>query len=80
MHTYADILHAKPLDVNPVSQSVKMDLNKKSLPKQKTIKPLRYKTQGFQITINKNPRPNLCTVEILRRAPYSPKLLRIRLK
>ena len=36
-------------------QGTKMDLNTKSLPKQKTIKSLIYKTQGFQITINENP-------------------------
>ena len=38
-----------------VTQGAKMDLNTKSLPKQKTIKSLIYKTQGFQITINENP-------------------------
>ena len=33
----------------PWTQGAKLDLNKKSLPKQKTIKTLKYKTQGFQI-------------------------------
>ena len=36
-------------------QYTQMDLNTKSKPKQKTIKSLIYKTQGFQITINENP-------------------------
>ena len=38
-----------------MTQGAKMDLNTKSLPKQKTIKSLIYKTEGFQITINENP-------------------------
>ncbi len=38
-----------------LSQCAEMDLNTKSLPKQKTIKSLIYRTQGFQITINENP-------------------------
>ena len=37
------------------SQHAQMDLNTKSWPKQKTIKSLMYKAQGFQITINENP-------------------------
>ena len=40
---------------NVVAQHPEMDLNTKSLPKQKTIKSLIYRTQGFQITINENP-------------------------
>ena len=32
-----------------------MDLNKKSEPKQKTIKTLKYNLQGIKITINENP-------------------------
>ena len=36
-------------------QHAKMDLNKKSLPEQKTIKTLKYNPQGFKITINENP-------------------------
>ena len=38
------------------TQGAEIDLNTKSLPKQKTIKSLIYMTQGFQITINENPR------------------------
>ena len=34
------------------SQRVKMDLNKRLLPEQKTIKTLKYNPQGFKITIN----------------------------
>ena len=41
--------------VNTVTQGTKMDLNTKSLPKQKTTKSVIYKTQGFQLTINENP-------------------------
>ena len=36
-------------------QHAKLDLNKKLLPKQKTIKTLRYNPKGFKITINENP-------------------------
>ena len=38
-----------------MAQHAQMDLNTKSKPKQKTIKSLIYKTQGFQITIDENP-------------------------
>ena len=37
------------------SQRAQMDLNKKSEPKQETIKTLKHNPQGFKITINKNP-------------------------
>ena len=37
------------------AQHAQMDLNKKSKPKQKTIKSLIYKSQGFKWTINENP-------------------------
>ena len=37
------------------AQHAKMDLNKKSLPKQKTIKTLKVMTQGFKIIMNENP-------------------------
>ena len=36
-------------------QGAKMDLIKRSLPKQKSIKSLIFIPQGFQITINENP-------------------------
>ena len=38
-----------------MAKGAKMDVNTKSLPKQKTIKSLIYKTQGLKITINENP-------------------------
>ena len=38
-----------------LSQRAKTDLNKKSGTKQKTIKTLLYKPQGFKWTINENP-------------------------
>ena len=38
-----------------VAQPVKMDLNKKSLPKQKTIQTFKVDTLGFRITIKENP-------------------------
>ena len=37
---------------NQEPQRVKMDLNKRLLPEQKTIKTLKYNPQGFKITIN----------------------------
>ena len=43
------------VSVIDIAQGAEMDLNTKSWPKQKTIKSLIYKTQGFQITINENP-------------------------
>ena len=38
-----------------VSQPVKLDLNKKSLPKQKTIQNFTIDAQGFRKTKNENP-------------------------
>ena len=43
------------LTVSGWSQHAKLDLNKKSEPKQKTIKTLKHNPQGFKITINENP-------------------------
>ncbi len=37
------------------TQHAKMDLNTKSLPKQKTIETLTVITQGFKITLYENP-------------------------
>ena len=47
-------IHGRGIKVDK-PQGAEMDLNTKSLPKQKTIKSLIYRTQGFQITINENP-------------------------
>ena len=38
-----------------LSQPVKVDLNKKSLPKQKTIQNFNIDAQGFRKTRNENP-------------------------
>ena len=38
-----------------LSQLVKLDLNKKSLPKQKTIQNFTIDAQGFRKTKNENP-------------------------
>ena len=50
------------------SQHAQMDLNKKSEPKQKTIKTLEYNPQGFKITINENPpcRNFFCQILVYR--------------
>ncbi len=40
--------------MHSMTQHAKMDLNTKSLPKQKTIKTLKVITQGFKITMNEN--------------------------
>ena len=40
------------LQIHGSPQHAQMDLNKKSEPKQKTIKTLKYNPQGFKITIN----------------------------
>ena len=41
---------------NSIAQPAKLDLDKKSLPKQKTIQNFTIDTQGFRKTRNENPQ------------------------
>ena len=48
-------LHAIPIDKDRPTQPAKVDLNKKSFPKQKTIQNFTIDAQGFRKTKNENP-------------------------
>ena len=55
VHTYELVWKKISMPKFVFTQHAQTDLNKKSKPKQKTIKSLIYNPQGFKWTINENP-------------------------